>query len=593
MMDENGIDAIIAIGGEGTLTAARRLTDAGLKIVGVPKTIDNDLAATDYSFGFDTAVEIATEAIDRLRTTAESHQRCMVVEVMGRHVGWIALHSGMAGGAHAILIPEQPKSIEQICEWVESVRDRGRAPVIVVSEGFHLDTMEEAHSHKGLDAFNRPRLGGIGEMLAPMIEERTGHRVARDRARPHAARRRAERLRPGARHPPRHGGGGRGVRGTLGLDGVAARHRCRERLDRGCDRRAQDGAGRALRGSGAALRLSGSLGCGGLPALREPAGLGSSLPEGRSPTVPRFVQFEEFGSRDYLQVVERERPWPGPGQILVRVMAAGLNPMDYKAYRNEQAAARMGVTLPSGIGQDFAGFVEEQGEGATRFELGQAVLGTAPFASIADFVVVPEDGQVIAKPDPLTFEVAGSLGVVGRTAMALGPLPRPRMSATPCSSVRRPAASACWRRSSRCARARPSSGRRGRRTTSSSSRSASSPSRTATAWPTGCATLIDDDRVTAVLDNHGGGHDRGGARPRRADRAGELDRRVRTGGARRARTSAAGRRAMTSSPSWPHLLAENELVLPIDSIYPIERTVEAYARLEAGHVRGKVVVVTD
>ena len=174
MMDEHGIDAIIAIGGEGTLTAARRLTDAGLKIVGVPKTIDNDLAATDYSFGFDTAVEIATEAIDRLRTTAESHQRCMVVEVMGRHVGWIALHSGMAGGAHAILIPEQPQSIDQICKWVESVRDRGRAPVIVVSEGFHLDTMEEAHSHKGLDAFNRPRLGGIGEMLAPIIEERTG-----------------------------------------------------------------------------------------------------------------------------------------------------------------------------------------------------------------------------------------------------------------------------------------------------------------------------------------------------------------------------------------------------------------------------------
>jgi 6-phosphofructokinase 1 len=173
-LDENGIDAVIAIGGEGTLTAARRLTDEGLKIVGVPKTIDNDLAATDYSFGFDTAVEIATEAIDRLRTTAESHQRCMVLEVMGRHVGWIALHSGMAGGAHAILIPEQPQSIEQICAWVESVRDRGRAPVIVVSEGFRLDVMEEAHSHKGLDAFNRPRLGGIGEMLAPMIEERTG-----------------------------------------------------------------------------------------------------------------------------------------------------------------------------------------------------------------------------------------------------------------------------------------------------------------------------------------------------------------------------------------------------------------------------------
>jgi phosphofructokinase-like protein len=173
-LDDEGIDAVIAIGGEGTLTAARRLTDAGIKIVGVPKTIDNDLAATDYSFGFDTAVEIATEAIDRLRTTAESHGRCMVVEVMGRHVGWIALHSGMAGGAHAILIPEQPQTIEQICAWVEHVRDRGRAPVIVVSEGFRLAGMEQAHSHKGLDAFNRPRLGGISELIAPEIEERTG-----------------------------------------------------------------------------------------------------------------------------------------------------------------------------------------------------------------------------------------------------------------------------------------------------------------------------------------------------------------------------------------------------------------------------------
>src|SRR6185437_3251089 len=111
-------------------------------------------------------------------------------------------------------------------------------------------------------------------------------------------------------------------------------------------------------------------------------------------------------------------PWPGPGQVLVRVLAAGLNAMDYKAYRSEQAAARMGVTLPSGMGQDFAGFVEEVGEGAARFQPGQAVLGTAPFAAIADFVVVPEDGQIVAKPDALTFEAAGSLGVVGRTAMA-------------------------------------------------------------------------------------------------------------------------------------------------------------------------------
>ncbi|NQX11651.1 6-phosphofructokinase [Microbacteriaceae bacterium VKM Ac-2855] len=174
MMDENGIDSIIAIGGEGTLAAAKRLTDAGLKIVGVPKTIDNDLDATDYTFGFDTAVGIATDAMDRLRTTGDSHGRCMVAEVMGRHVGWIALHSGMAAGAHVILIPEKKTSIDQIVTWVQSARDRGRAPLVVVAEGFALDTMDDIHSERGLDAFGRPRLGGIGEMLAPMIEERTG-----------------------------------------------------------------------------------------------------------------------------------------------------------------------------------------------------------------------------------------------------------------------------------------------------------------------------------------------------------------------------------------------------------------------------------
>lgn len=174
MLKENRIDAILAVGGEGTLTAAGRLAEAGLPVVGVPKTIDNDLAATDYSFGFNTAVEIATDAVDRIRTTAESHQRCIVVEVMGRNAGWIALHAGMAAGAHAILIPEQPRSITQICEWVNSVRDRGRAPVIVVAEGFVLEGRTEAHSHKGLDAFERPRLGGIADILAPMIEAHTG-----------------------------------------------------------------------------------------------------------------------------------------------------------------------------------------------------------------------------------------------------------------------------------------------------------------------------------------------------------------------------------------------------------------------------------
>jgi 6-phosphofructokinase 1 len=173
-MERLGMDSLIAIGGEGTLAAAKRLSDAGIKIVGVPKTVDNDLSATDYTFGFDTAVQIATDAMDRLRTTGDSHGRCMVAEVMGRHVGWIALHSGMAAGAHAILIPEQKTSMDQICEWVQSVKDRGRAPLVVVAEGFYPDSMDDAHSERGLDAFGRPRLGGIGELLAPIIEERVG-----------------------------------------------------------------------------------------------------------------------------------------------------------------------------------------------------------------------------------------------------------------------------------------------------------------------------------------------------------------------------------------------------------------------------------
>lgn len=174
VMAKHGMDALITIGGEGTLAAAKRLSDLGLPIVGVPKTVDNDLDATDYTFGFDTAVQIATEAMDRLRTTGDSHGRCMVAEVMGRHVGWIALHSGMAAGAHVILIPEKKTSIKQICEWVTMAHDRGRAPLVAVAEGFTLDSMTDAHNERGLDAFGRPRLGGIGEMLAPMIEERTG-----------------------------------------------------------------------------------------------------------------------------------------------------------------------------------------------------------------------------------------------------------------------------------------------------------------------------------------------------------------------------------------------------------------------------------
>ncbi|GAA1181629.1 MULTISPECIES: 6-phosphofructokinase [Nesterenkonia] len=173
-MRRHDIDAVIAIGGEGTLAGARRLAVDGIPVVGVPKTIDNDLKATDYTFGFDTAISIATDAMDRLRTTGESHHRCMVAEVMGRHVGWIALHSGMAAGAHAILIPEQKVSLDQINEWVEQVHSRGRSPLVVVAEGFIPEGAEEAVAGKGQEADGRPRLGGIGEWLTHQIEERTG-----------------------------------------------------------------------------------------------------------------------------------------------------------------------------------------------------------------------------------------------------------------------------------------------------------------------------------------------------------------------------------------------------------------------------------
>ena len=168
------IDALIAIGGEGTLAGAAELAALGVNVIGVPKTIDNDLSMTDTTFGFDTAVGIATEAFDRLRTTGDSHGRAMVAEVMGRHVGWIALHSGMAAGAHAILIPEQRTSWAQLAEWVESARGRGRAPLVVVSEGFVPEGGDRAYSERGDDAFGRPRLGGIGEIVTREIEARTG-----------------------------------------------------------------------------------------------------------------------------------------------------------------------------------------------------------------------------------------------------------------------------------------------------------------------------------------------------------------------------------------------------------------------------------
>ncbi len=171
----HGCDALIAIGGEDTLGVATRLADLGVNVVGVPKTIDNDLSGTDFTFGFDTAVNIATEAIDRLHTTAESHHRVLVVEVMGRHAGWIALHSGLAGGANIILIPERPFDIEKVCAQVESRFATHYSPIIVVSEGaVPADGGDMSLVSGETDAFGHVRLGGIGDRLASEIEHRTG-----------------------------------------------------------------------------------------------------------------------------------------------------------------------------------------------------------------------------------------------------------------------------------------------------------------------------------------------------------------------------------------------------------------------------------
>jgi ATP-dependent phosphofructokinase / diphosphate-dependent phosphofructokinase len=170
-----GVDALIAIGGEDTLGVATKLCEMGVNVVGVPKTIDNDLSGTDYTFGFDTAVNIAMEAIDRLHTTAESHHRVLVVEVMGRHAGWIALHAGMAGGANVVLIPEQPFDIEKVCEYVETRFKSHYSPIIVVSEGAMPAQGGDMTLASGeTDAFGHVRLGGIGDRLAREIEDRTG-----------------------------------------------------------------------------------------------------------------------------------------------------------------------------------------------------------------------------------------------------------------------------------------------------------------------------------------------------------------------------------------------------------------------------------
>jgi len=169
-----GVDALIAIGGEDTLGVATKLCEVGVNVVGVPKTIDNDLSGTDYTFGFDTAVNIAMEAIDRLHTTAESHHRTLVVEVMGRHAGWIALHAGLAGGANVILLPERQFDVDQVAGYVEKRFQTQYSPIVVVAEGAQpLDGQMVLHN-QALDAFGHVRLGGIGQWLAEQLEEKTG-----------------------------------------------------------------------------------------------------------------------------------------------------------------------------------------------------------------------------------------------------------------------------------------------------------------------------------------------------------------------------------------------------------------------------------
>ncbi len=170
------VDALVAIGGEDTLGVAHRLSQEGVSIVGVPKTIDNDLSATEVTFGFHTAVQIATEAIDRLHTTAESHDRVIVCEVMGRHAGWIATYAGIAGGAAEILIPEEPFDIDEVCRNLKARHAKGRyASIVVVAEGAVPVEGTMTIASREVDQFGHPRLGGIANVLAEEIEQRTGY----------------------------------------------------------------------------------------------------------------------------------------------------------------------------------------------------------------------------------------------------------------------------------------------------------------------------------------------------------------------------------------------------------------------------------
>ena len=316
-----GVDALIAIGGEDTLGVATKLYEMGVNVVGVPKTIDNDLSGTDYTFGFDTAVNIAMEAIDRLHTTAESHHRALIVEVMGRHAGWIALHSGMAGGANAILIPEVRFDIEQVCQWVEQRFQLDYAPIIVVAEGAKPKEGEESLLTGEKDAFGHVRLGGIGDWLAREIEARTG-KEARTTVLGHVQRGGT----PTARDrwlATRFGLHAIDAvhRETVGAHGRAARHRHRHGAAGGGDQGAQGRRPRAVRrGRGASsadarcgLRQGGD--APGPPGAQPAPAAQHPRPQQHQQQDPDRQQDRRDREREH-RVEHRERRHPDHGDVL-------------------------------------------------------------------------------------------------------------------------------------------------------------------------------------------------------------------------------------------------------------------------------------
>ena len=241
-LKERGIDVLIPIGGDDTLGVARKLLAAGFPTVGVPKTIDNDLNATDFTFGFQTAVQICTEAIDRLHSTAESHDRVIVCEVMGRDAGWIACWCGIAGGADVILVPERPFDLDEVCDHITHRHETSGKTfsIVVVAEGATPAAGGDAATAADtVDSFGHARLGRDRRPAREADRGEDRLRVPRDGARPHPARRLADRVRPRARHALRRRRDRRGLQRRLRQDGRPARHGDRARRARGRARRAQ------------------------------------------------------------------------------------------------------------------------------------------------------------------------------------------------------------------------------------------------------------------------------------------------------------------------------------------------------------------